>query len=39
MAQYLSEDLRIRVIEAVKGGATRRQAADRFGVSVSSAVR
>ena len=40
MAQYLSEHLRIRVIEAVKGGATRRQAAaDRFGVSVSSAVR
>ena len=39
MAQYLSEDLRIRVIEAVKGGATRRQAADRFCVSVSSAVR
>lgn len=39
MAQYLSEDLRIRVIEAVEGGASRRAAARRFGVSVASAVR
>ena len=39
MARALSEDLRIRVIEAVAGGASRRQAAARFGVGVSSAVR
>ena len=39
MGKGLSEDLRIRVIEAVKGGASRRAAAARFGVSVSSAVR
>ena len=39
MAKYLSEDLRIRVIEAVEVGASRRQAAARFGVSASSAIR
>jgi transposase len=39
MAIYLSEDLRIRVIEAVDAGASRRQAAERFGVSASSAIR
>ena len=39
MARYLSEDLRVRVIEAVRAGASRRQAAARFGVSVSSAIR
>jgi transposase len=39
MAKYLSEDLRIRVIRAVEAGASRRQAAERFGVSVASAVR
>lgn len=39
MARYLSEDLRVRVIEAVWSGASRRQAAVRFGVSVSSAIR
>ncbi len=39
MAQYLSEDLRVRVIDAVEAGSTRRQAAARFGVSVASAVR
>ena len=39
MAHYLSEDLRIRVIEAVESGVSRRQAAARFGVSVSSAIR
>ncbi len=39
MAKYLSEDLRIRVIESVEAGASRRQAAVRFGVSVSSAIR
>ena len=39
MAQYLSEDLRIRVIRAVEGGMSRNAAARRFGVSVASAVR
>ena len=39
MARYLSEDLRIRVIAAVEAGASRRQAAERFGVSASSAIR
>ena len=39
MARYLSQDLRVRVIEAVRTGASRRQAAARFGVSVSSAIR
>ena len=39
MAKYLSEDLRIRVIEAVEAGASRRRSAARFGVSVSSAIR
>ena len=39
MARYLSEDLRVRVIEAVRSGASRRQAAARFGVSGSSAIR
>lgn len=35
----LSKDLRQRVIEAVASGASRRQAARRFGVSASAAVR
>ena len=39
MAQYLSEDLRIRVIGAVEGGMSRNAAARRFGVSIASAVR
>ena len=39
MAQPLSEDLRIRIIEAVEGGMSRRAAAERFGVSAASAVR
>lgn len=39
MAQYLSEDLRIRVIRAVAGGMSRNAAARRFGVSIASAVR
>ncbi len=39
MAKPLSEDLRIRVVRAVESGMSRRAAADRFGVSVSSAVR
>ena len=39
MAQYLSEDLRIRVIGAVEGGMSRNAAARHYGVSIASAVR
>ena len=39
MAQYLSADLRIRVIGAVEAGMSRDAAARRFGVSIASAVR
>lgn len=39
MAKALSEDLRVRVVSAVDGGVSRRAAADRFGVGVSSAIR
>lgn len=39
MAQYLPEDLRVRVIRAVEGGMSRNAAARRFGVSIASAVR
>ena len=39
MGAPLSEDLRVRVIEAVEKGSSRRQAANRFGVSVASAIR
>ena len=39
MGKPLSEDLRVRVVEAVEAGASRRQAAARFGVGVSSAIR
>jgi transposase len=39
MAKPLSEDLRIRVVRAVEGGMSCRAAAERFGISVSSAVR
>jgi transposase len=39
MAKSLSEDLRSRLIAAVEGGMSRRGAAERFGVSVASAVR
>lgn len=39
MAKSLSVDLRERVVAAVSGGLSRRAAAARFGVSVSSAVR
>lgn len=39
MARPLSEDLRVRVIQAVEGGMSRRAAAGRFGVSPASAVR
>jgi transposase len=39
MTKPYSTDLRVRVVEAVDEGATRQEAAERFGVSVSSAVR
>ena len=39
MGVPLSEDLRVRVVGAVEEGLSRRQAAERFGVSVSSAIR
>ena len=39
MTKPYSTDLRVRVVEAVDEGATRHEAAERFGVSVSSAVR
>src|ERR1700730_120784 len=39
MPKAYSGDLRERVIEAVEMGASRREAAERFEVSVSSAVR
>ena len=39
MAQYLSEDLRIRVIRSVEGGMSRNAAARRFDISIASAVR
>jgi transposase len=39
MAKALSVDLRERVVAAVSDGLSRRAAAARFGVSVSSAVR
>jgi transposase len=39
MGAPLSKDLRVRVIRAVEEGSSRRQAAARFGVSVSSAIR
>jgi transposase len=39
MAKACSNELRERVIEAVEMGASRREAADLFDVSVSSAVK
>ena len=39
MAQYPSEDLRIRGIRAIEGGMSRSAAARRSGVSIASAVR
>jgi len=35
----LSNDLRKRVIDAVEGGMSRRAAAERFGVAISTAIR
>lgn len=39
MGKSLSTDLRSRLVAAVSGGLSRRAAAERFGVSVASAVR
>jgi transposase len=39
MPKSLSDDLRERVIEAVQAGASRREAAERFEISASSAVK
>ena len=39
MVQSLSDDLRNRVVADVERGSSRRAAAARFGVSVSSAIR
>jgi transposase len=39
MAKALSIDLRDRLIAAVAKGMSRRQAAERFGVSAASAIR
>jgi len=39
MARTLSQDLRDRVIAAIDGGLSCRAAADRFGISASSAIR
>jgi len=39
MGRPLSVDLRERVVAAVDEGLSRRKAAERFGVSISSAIR
>lgn len=39
MGRYLSLDLRERVVAAIEGGMSCRQAALRFGVSAASAIR
>jgi len=39
MPRGYSDDLRVRVIETVEAGASRREAAERFNLSASSAVR
>lgn len=39
MPRILSLDLRERVVAAVDSGMSRRQAAERFGVSIASAIR
>ena len=39
MAKGLSVDLRQRVVDAIASGMSRRQSAERFGVSAASAVR
>lgn len=39
MGACRSEDLRVRVVEAVVAGSSRRAAAERYSVSASSAIR
>ena len=39
MGECRSDDLRVRVVEAVAAGSSRRAAAERFSVSASSAIR
>ena len=39
MARSLSVDLRDRVVAAIAGGLSRRQAAVQFGVSAACAIR
>lgn len=39
MARALGEDLRLRVLKAADEGTSARQAAARFGVGISSAIR
>ena len=39
MTRAFSDDLRERVIQAVEGGMSRRAAAERFGVGVSTAIK
>jgi transposase len=39
MSVVYSTDLRLRVIEAVEAGSSRRDAAETFGVSVATAIR
>ena len=39
MSRSYSTDLRVRVIKSISGGLTRRKAAARFGVGVSTAVK
>ena len=39
MTQPLSDDLRRRVVAAVDGGMSRRAAAKRFGIAVSTAIK
>ena len=39
MAKPYSNDLRARVVEAIEDGATREEAAERYGVSLSSVGR
>jgi len=39
MSVAYSSDLRARVIEFVESGASRREAAEQFGISVSSSIR
>lgn len=38
MPKPYSQDLRVRVIEAVEGGASRREAAELYGISPSVVV-